>query len=558
MLINLRVKEVPMNQHTSTPPNVRPNAVLDQAHIGDIKGALGTIAQHDTASRKGWKARLIALFAIMGPGLITMIGDNDAGGIATYSQAGQNYGTSLLWVLFLLIPVLVFNQEMVVRLGSVTGVGHARLIFERFGRFWGWFSVGDLFILNFLTIVTEFIGISLAMSYFGLGPWISVPLSAALLIVFTTTGSFRRWERFMLIFVVINFVAVPLVILSHPNWGQAAMDTIKPHILGGLSSDSLLLIIAMVGTTVAPWQLFFQQSNIVDKRITPRWIPYERADTFIGAVLTVIGAAALIIAAAFVFKGTSLFGHFTDAGVTTLGFAQHGSKLMGTLFAIALLNASLVGAGAVTLSTSYAFGDTFKTNHSLHHSYKNARFFYNTYILMVLGAAGIVLIPQAPLGLITTAVQALAGVLLPSASAFLLLLCNDKQVLGPWANRPITNVLGALIVGTLVVLSFILAIQTLFPSTDPILLLKVLGSVLLMGLLGMAVLALARRKPVEAHPEESFVGVDASTWRMLPITELKPHIMTPQAKISMGTLRLYLVVVAGALIVKLVQLALHH
>jgi Mn2+/Fe2+ NRAMP family transporter len=138
-------------------------AVLDEAHIGDIRGALGTISQHDVGARRGWGAKLLTLAAIVGPGLIVMVGDNDAGGVATYSQAGQNYGNSLLWVLPLLIPVLVVNQEMVVRLGAVTGVGHARLIKERFGRFWGMFSVGDLLVLDFLTIVTEFIGVDLAL-----------------------------------------------------------------------------------------------------------------------------------------------------------------------------------------------------------------------------------------------------------------------------------------------------------------------------------------------------------------------------------------------------------
>ncbi|MBV8429524.1 MAG: divalent metal cation transporter, partial [Solirubrobacterales bacterium] len=152
----------------------RERAVLDSAHVGDIQGAFGTIGQHEDGHRS-LRYRLLALLAIIGPGLIVMVGDNDAGGVATYSQAGQNYGTSLLWVLLLLVPVLIVNQEMVVRLGAVTGVGHARLIQERFGRFWGWFSVIDLFILNFLTVVTEFIGVSLALGYFGVSQYIAVP-----------------------------------------------------------------------------------------------------------------------------------------------------------------------------------------------------------------------------------------------------------------------------------------------------------------------------------------------------------------------------------------------
>src|ERR1700693_1719921 len=179
----------------------RERAVLDSAHVGDIQGAFGTIRQHDTDARRSWRARAVAVLALLGPGLIVMVGDNDAGGVATYSQAGQNYGTSLLWVLLLLIPVLVVNQEMVVRLAAVAGIGHAKLIFERFGKFWGWFSVGDLFLLNFLTIVTEFIGVSLALAYFGVTPYIAVPIAAAGLVGITLSGSFRRWERAMFAFI---------------------------------------------------------------------------------------------------------------------------------------------------------------------------------------------------------------------------------------------------------------------------------------------------------------------------------------------------------------------
>jgi Mn2+/Fe2+ NRAMP family transporter len=173
-------------------------AVLDPAHLGDIQGALGTICQHDTRARIGWRHRFTTLLAILGPGLIVMCGDNDAGAFATYTQAGQNYGTSLLWTLLLLVPVLYVNQEMVLRLGAVTGVGHARLILERFGKFWGAFSVIDLFLLNALTIITEFIGISLALDYLGVSKLLGVAIAAALTILGASTGNFRRFERFAL------------------------------------------------------------------------------------------------------------------------------------------------------------------------------------------------------------------------------------------------------------------------------------------------------------------------------------------------------------------------
>src|ERR1700694_5572146 len=269
-------------------------AHLDEAHVGDIQGAWGTIRRGDTARRHSWFQRLLTLLVIMGPGLIVMIGDNDAGGVATYAQAGQHYGTRLLWTLFLLIPVLLVSQEMVIRLGLVSGVGHARLILKRFGMFWGIFSVGDLFILNFLTIVTEFIGLSLGLQYFGISPYLSVPLAAAALILITVTGSFRRWERFMYVLIVVNLMVIPLAVLRHPSWGQVAHDWVAPacsvpSVRGGRNSTVLLLIIGIVGTTVAPWQLFFQQSNVVDKRLTPRWYRYEFLATIIGSIFSPIG-----------------------------------------------------------------------------------------------------------------------------------------------------------------------------------------------------------------------------------------------------------------------------
>src|ERR1039457_5415082 len=294
-------------------------AVLDEAHVGDIQGAFGTIGLHDTETRRSWWARMLVLLAIMGPGLIVMVGDNDAGGVSTYAQAGQNFGLTLLWTLPLLIPVLIVNQEMVVRLGAVTGVGHARLIRERFGKFWAAFSVGDLFVLNFLTITTEFIGVSLALGYFGISAYISVPIAAVGLIAITATGSFRRWERFMFIFVGVNFLAIPLVILVHPHAGPIVHGFLVPGAQGGMTSTAVLLIIAIVGTTVAPWQLFFQQSNIVDKRITPRWINYERADTVLGSFITVFAASLLMAVTAAAFSGTRLAGHFTNAGGVATG-----------------------------------------------------------------------------------------------------------------------------------------------------------------------------------------------------------------------------------------------
>ena len=440
-----------------------PTAVLDSAHVGDIEGALGRIRLSDNDRPRTLKTRLATLLAIVGPGLIVMVGDNDAGGVATYVQAGQNYGYSLLWVLLLLIPVLVVNQEMVVRLGAVTGVGHARLINERFGRGWGWFSVGDLFLLNFLTLITEFIGITLAADYIGIPRYVVVPFAAIALIAIMATGSFRRWERAMLVFITITLLQIPMLMMSHPHWGHAAKSFVIPGVAGGFTSDAVLLIIAIVGTTVAPWQLFFQQSNVVDKRITPRFIGYERIDTTLGAFVVVLGAAALMMTGDWAARATNSRGSFVDAGMLAHLLGQHSSSL-GSVFAIVLLDASIVGAAAVTLASSYAFGDVFGLKHSLHRGFADAKPFYVSYTVMVVVAAAIVLIPGAPLGLITTGVQALAGLLLPSASVFLLLLCNDREVLGPWVNRPWLNVVAGIIVSGLLLLSGILMATTMFPE----------------------------------------------------------------------------------------------
>jgi NRAMP (natural resistance-associated macrophage protein)-like metal ion transporter len=533
-------------------PPRRQRAVLDPAHVGDIKGAFGTIGQHDHGGTD-LRSRALALLAIIGPGLIVMVGDNDAGGVATYSQAGQNYGTTLLWVLLLLIPVLVVNQEMVVRLGAVTGVGHARLINERFGRFWGWFSVGDLFLLNFLTIVTEFIGVSLALGYFGVSAYIAVPIAAVLLVAITVTGSFRAWERSMFVFVVANVLLVPLFFMAKPAGGQVVRDFAVPGILGGANSSSVLLIIAIVGTTVAPWQLFFQQSNIIDKRITPRWINYERIDTWLGAFVVVAGAAILICVSAFAFKGTPHFGHFVDAGVTAQLLSDQLGSTAGAFYAVVLLNASLIGAGALTLSTSYAFGDVFGMKSSLHRSFSDAKLFYGIFAGLIVVAAAIVLIPDAPLGVITEAVQALAGVLLPSATVFLLLLCNDREVLGPWCNPPWLNALASVIVSVLILLSLILMATTVFPHIDVVTFTLIGGAVLAAGLAIFGAFALRRppREPAPAAEEE----IPRENWTMAPLALLGRPEWSTGRKAAMLAMRGYLLVSMILVAVKAFQLA---
>ncbi|TDN62910.1 Nramp family divalent metal transporter [Paraburkholderia sp. BL10I2N1] len=544
---------------SSTPTQITAvrSAVLDEAHLGDIKGALGTIAHHDTAPRTSWWARFRTLLAILGPGLIVMVGDNDAGAFGTYTQAGQNYGTTLLWTMLLLVPVLFVNQEMVLRLGAVTGVGHARLIFERFGKFWGAFSVVDLFILNALTIVTEFIGITFVLDFFGLSKIAGVCIAAALTMAAVSTGNFRRFERFAVALCVLSLLLVPVLVSIHPPVSQLARDFFIPNWPAhSRLSDVMLLVIGIVGTTVAPWQLFFQQSYVVDKRITPRFMKYEKADLWIGIVFVLIGAVAMISFCAALFDGRPEFGNFTDAGGVIAGLEKYAGRTSAVLFAVALFDACIIGAAAVSLSTAYAIGDVFRIRHSLHRGVSDAKGFYLVYFVIVAAAAALVLIPGSPLGLLTMAVQTLAGVLLPSATVFLLLLCNDKAVLGPWVNSKKLNLFTGAVIWVLVMLSIILTASVMYPDISGETILEVLAGGTLLAVIGYAATVGIRRlhnDPADGNVQ-SYAKDARATWRMPPLDELPPPNLTLAKRVWMGVLRGYLVLAVGLVIVKVVQM----
>jgi Mn2+/Fe2+ NRAMP family transporter len=550
-------------------------AVLDEAHVGDIRGALGTIKVDDYAPRRGMSAKFKTLLAVVGPGLIAMVGDNDAGAFSTYGQAGQTYGTRLLWTLVLLIPVLYVNQEMVLRLGAVTGVGHARLILGRFGKFWGAFSVIDLFILNALTIVTEFIGITLAAGYLGLPKALAVVGAAVVIIASAFTGSFRRFERIAITFCAGSLLLIPLYFMTHPAVSQMARGFAVPVLPGGSGgmATAMLLVIGIVGTTVAPWQLFFQQSYVIDKRITPRFMRYEKADLWIGIVIVVVGGAALMgmTAAAFAYgHGAS----FTDSAGLAHGIAAYAGHAAGVIFAIALLDAAVIGAFAVSLSSAYAIGDVLGMNHSLHRGVRQAKGFYLVYAALIGGAAAIVLIPRAPLGLITEGVQVLAGVLLPSATVFLLLLCNDREVLGPWVNGRRTNAFTAAVISVLIALSVVLTVSVVFPA--------ITGAQIVAIMIGCAAVAVAgggwllvrsARGTRAAGPGAEAVlavgadevagladaaAIDRMTWRMPPLSELSTPVVSGARKAGLVALRGYLAIAMIMVVVKVILLAIGH
>ncbi|MBV8480728.1 MAG: divalent metal cation transporter [Actinobacteria bacterium] len=521
-------------------------SVLDRAHRGDIVGAFGRVPSFDTGPRLSARRRLATLLAVAGPGIVVLVADNDAGSFSVYAQAGQNYGLGLLWLFLLVAPVLYVLQEMVARLGAVTGAGHARLIFERFGHRWGAFALGDLLALNLLTLVTEFIGVDFALRYFGVSRYISVPLAACALLLFTVTGKFRRWEQAMYLLVAMNLIAIPLAFLGRPHPATLARGAV-PGLHGEFSPGGVLFMMAIVGAAVSPWQLFFQQSSVVDKRITARWLNYERADTAVGTLLFTAVGAAMVVTCAFAFSGSAFHGSFVDLGSAAHALGSRLGHSAGALFALVLLNGSVLCAAVVTLTTSYALGDVLGLKHSLHRRWRDAPAFYGSFAVLVLLAATIELAPGVPLGAVTTIVQALAAVLLPGAAVFLLLLCNDKAVLGPWVNPRWLNALATLIVGTLLVLSGLLMTVLLFPHVDVRLVALLLGAGTAAGIIAAGAL-IARRGGLSSR----FSGTpwERATWTM-PALETIPAPVSSRARtVGLVALRLYLIVAALLLVVK--------
>jgi NRAMP (natural resistance-associated macrophage protein)-like metal ion transporter len=416
--------------------------------------------------RKPWQQRLLRHLLVIGPGLIVMEADNDAGAVSTYTQAGGQYGLHLLWLMLLLLPVCYFIQEMVARLGIATGQGHAAMIYKRFGKWWGRFSLFDLLIVNFLTLVTEFAAISLATTRMGINPWLSVPIAAIALIALVITGSYLRWERITICLCLLDLFWVVMAAASHPGMVAVVHNTLIPNTPPkGWTPDLILLVVAIVGTTIAPWQLFFQQSAVADKRLRFQDLKSARLDTFIGSCFTIVVAGAMICV------GNVMYTHhlkYDDPAqmAAAIGPIVGGWVRNGVL--LFMINAAVLGTTAISLASAWAFAEVKEWPHSLQMPFRKAQGFYIVYILCTLAAAAIVLIPHAPLQLIIIGVQVLAGLILPSAIIFLQLLLNDHVLLGDeFVNKPWNNVVNWSIILVLFILSLVLAVQQLVPSLFP-------------------------------------------------------------------------------------------
>src|SRR5579871_3060176 len=415
--------------------------------------------------RSRWVYSFLTFLTVFGPGLILMEADNDAGAVSTYVQAGAQYGTRLLWLIVLLLPVTYFIQEMVVRLGIATGKGHAAMIYQRFGSWWGRFSLIDLQLVNFLTLVTEFAAIALALSHMGVSPRLGVPVSAVALMLMALTGSYRRWERITVLLCLMDLGWIVMALKLRPSAAELAYNSIVPGIpAGGITANLMFLVIAIVGTTIAPWQLFFQQSCIADKRLRFADLKWARLDTFVGACFTIVVAGCMML----VGNAALRYGiSFSDPAQTANDLRLIAGEGIRTGILLLMINAAVLGTTAISLSSAWAYGEVKGWPHSLQLPVKQAPGFYAVYVVCVAAAAGLVLIPGAPLQLIILGVQVLAGIMLPSAIIFLQLLLNDKEVLGVYANKPWNNWVNWTIIVVLFGLSLILAAQVAAPNLFP-------------------------------------------------------------------------------------------
>ncbi|MBN9561831.1 MAG: Nramp family divalent metal transporter [Alphaproteobacteria bacterium] len=442
------------------------NSPSDAASPVVVTGAAtGEAAIAVPASRSGRRLRLGALrfLAVAGPGLIVMVADNDAGAVSTYTQAGAQFGTSLLWILALLLPVTYLVQEMVARLGIVTGQGLAALIYQRFGRFWGRFSLVDLIVLNFATLVTEFAAVALAARPLGIAPELAVPLAAVGLVVLVGTGSYRRWERMTLALCGLNLAWLLLAWQAGPSAADILRGIARPSVpAGGVTGEFVFIALALVGTTVAPWQLFFQQSCVADKRLRFADLRLARIDTFVGAIAVVVFAGCMMLVGDALWRQGGTYADPAQMAEALLPTIGHVGR---TLILLMMVNAALLGATAISLSSAWACGEVMGWRITLQSRISEAPAFHAIYAASVALAAGLVLIPGAPLQSIIIGVQVLSGVMLPSSLVFLQLLLNDRAMLGPrFTNRPWNNRANWIVIALLFTLSLMLAMQVLLPG----------------------------------------------------------------------------------------------
>jgi NRAMP (natural resistance-associated macrophage protein)-like metal ion transporter len=411
--------------------------------------------------RRGWRNRLALALAVVGPGFITANVDNDAGGIFTYSVAGAQFGYSLLWTMIPITIALVVVQEMSSRMGAVTGKGLSDLIREEFGFRVTFFLMLALVVTNFGNVVAEFAGVASSLELFGISKYIVVPAAAALVWVLVVKGTYQSIEKIFLAASVFYVAYIVAGLLAHPDWKTAALATIsRPKDIGIRDYGYLSMVIGLVGTTIAPWMQFYLQASIVEKGITPRQYRASRWDVILGCLFTDVVAWFIIVACAATLFATGH--HKID---TAADAAQALRPLAGEyaylLFAAGLFNASLFAASILPISTAYAVCEGLGFESGIDKQFHEAPVFYWLYTLLIVTGAGVLLIPKVPLVYVSVLSQVINGILLPFVLIFMLLLTNDRELMGEYVNSRWYNVVSWFTVGAMIALSIALAVAQL-------------------------------------------------------------------------------------------------
>lgn len=380
--------------------------------------------------------------AVVGPGIITANVDNDAGGITTYSLAGGNFGYSLLWSLLPIGIFLFIIQEMSSRLGATTGKGLADLMRERFGLKITFWALVGLLLANLTNTMSEFAGVASASEIFGLTRYVAVPLAAVLVWVIVIKGSYSSIEKVFLVACLL-YVSYPVSgILARPDWGVVFRSAVVPE--WSFSSDYIMMLVGIIGTTIAPWMQFYQQAAVADKGLTSKDMKYARLDVLVGTIGAVVVVFFIVVtcAATIHAHGKSV----TDVKDAAMALFPLAGKYCGGLFALGLLNASLFSASILPLATAYQVSEGMGWERGLDRSFTEAPEFYSVYTLLIVLGAGLVLLPHAPLLKIMYLSQVLNGLLLPLVLVFMLLLINDKRLMGEYHNSRTYNILSWLCV----------------------------------------------------------------------------------------------------------------
>lgn len=416
-------------------------------------------------ARRGPGSEIRLLWLLMGPGILVMLGENDGPSMLSYAATGAKFGVGFfIPFIILTFAMAIVIQEMTVRLGAATHRGHAQMIFERFGPFWGWFSMIDLGIGNFLTLITEFIAIRAGLGFFGVPAWIAVLAALALLYTALMSHRYWTWERVTLAIASFNLIFIPVALMAHPHWEAVgkALLTWKP-LPGGLTADTLLIVISDIGATVTPWMLFFQQSATVDKGLTRRDIHFGRIDTVVGAALAAIAAIAVVLATAPLFKL-----HMAAQNYEAAQFAQALEPIVGhigaSLFALGIVEAGMVAAVTISTSSAYAFGEVARMPHSLNLPMSEGKTFYAVLFACAAAAAAIVLIPNLPLVYVVLLVNVIAVLAMPPALVFLYLLVNDREVMGSLVSPWWTNFLAGTVVVLLTAVGILFGVSVIAPD----------------------------------------------------------------------------------------------